>query len=136
MISEVPRIKSHSFTTYAGRRIVQVVHGEDRAALNIGIGWRGLNDEMERPAFVEFLKKYMATFKFRSIDAETFLTFLKVNVPGIEKDVVWQLWTEGTGIPSDAFEPVSSIYTKILSLANEFKLGRMPKEDEVADWHG
>lgn len=23
-----------------------------------------------------------------------------------------------------------------MSLANEFKAGRMPREDEVADWHG
>jgi hypothetical protein len=46
------------------------------------------------------------------------------------------LWTEGTGIPPDAYEPVSKIYTKIVSLANEFKLGRMPREDEVADWQG
>ena len=46
------------------------------------------------------------------------------------------LWTEGTGIPPDACEPVSIIYTKIVSLANEFKLGRMPREDEVADWQG
>ena len=46
------------------------------------------------------------------------------------------LWTEGTGIPPDAYEPVSKIYTKIVSLAHEFKLGRMPREDEVADWQG
>ncbi|KAK3232319.1 hypothetical protein Dsin_004200 [Dipteronia sinensis] len=122
---------NEGFTTYAERRIVEVVQGEDRAALNIGIGWRGLNEEMERfkdnmeftklktnqegvdpdavysevpyekgfqflwrierqigrPAFDEFLKKYIATFKFKSIDTETFLDFLKANVPGIEKQV-------------------------------------------------
>lgn len=65
-----------------------------------------------------------------------FLDFLKANVPGIEKDIDLKLWTEGTGIPPDAYEPVSNLYTKIVSLANEFKLGRMPREDEVADWHG
>ncbi|XP_059460382.1 probable rhamnogalacturonate lyase B [Corylus avellana] len=36
------------FTTYAERRIVEAVQGEDRATMNIGIGWRGLNEEMER----------------------------------------------------------------------------------------
>jgi leukotriene-A4 hydrolase len=36
------------FTTYAERRIVEVVQGEERAALNMGIGWRGLNRMMER----------------------------------------------------------------------------------------
>ncbi|KAK2633839.1 hypothetical protein Ddye_028631 [Dipteronia dyeriana] len=171
---------NEGFTTYAERRIVEVVQGEDRAGLNIGIGWRGLNEEMERfkdnmeftklktnqegvdpdavysevpyekgfqflwrierqigrPAFDEFLKKYIATFKFKSIDTETFLDFLKTNVPGIEKQVDLELWTEGIGIPPDAYEPVSNIYTKIVSLANEFKLGKIPREEEVADWQG
>ncbi|XP_068668110.1 leucine aminopeptidase [Aristolochia californica] len=171
---------NEGFTTYAERRIVEAVQGEDRAALNIGIGWRGLNEMMERfkdnmeftklkpkqegvdpddiysevpyekgfqflwrierqigrPAFDDFLKKYIATFKFQSIDTETFLEFLKTNVPGIEQQVDLKVWVEGIGIPPDAMEPVSNIYTKIVSLANEFKTGRMPREDEVAEWRG
>ncbi|KAK4366543.1 hypothetical protein RND71_014423 [Anisodus tanguticus] len=171
---------NEGFTTYAERRIVEAVQGEDIAALNIGIGWRGLVEEMERfkdnmeftklrtnqagvdpddvysqvpyekgfqflwrierqigrPAFDDFLKKYIATFKFQSIDTDMFLNFLKANVPGIENEIDLKLWTEGTGIPPDAMEPVSNIYSKIVSLANEFKLGRMPREDEVADWKG
>jgi leukotriene-A4 hydrolase len=171
---------NEGFTTYAERRIVEAVQGEDIAALNIGIGWKGLNEDVERfkdnmeftklktnqegvdpddvysqipyekgfqflwrierqigrPAFDEFLKKYISTFKFQSIDTDTFLDFLKVNVPGIEKEVDLVLWTEGTGIPSDAMEPISNIYTKILSLAREFSAGRMPREDEVGDWNG
>lgn len=171
---------NEGFTTYAERRIVEVVQGEDRAALNIGIGWKGLNDEMERfkdnmeftklktqqegvdpddvysqvpyekgfqflwrierqigrPAFDEFIKKYITTFKFQSIDTETFLDFLKANVPGIEKEIDLELWTEGTGIPPDAMAPESKIFTKIVSLAYEFSNGRMPRDDEVADWGG
>ncbi|XP_009121758.1 leucine aminopeptidase isoform X1 [Brassica rapa] len=171
---------NEGFTTYAERRIVEVVQGGDIATLNIGIGWRGLNDEMERfkdnleftklknkqegvdpddvysqvpyekgfqfvlrierqvgrTAFDEFLKKYIATFKFKSIDTDTFLDFLKANIPGIEKEINLQLWTEGVGIPEDAYEPVSAIYTKIISLAEEFKQGKMPSEDEVAEWKG
>ena len=94
------------------------------------------NDQIGRPAFDEFLKKYIATFKFQSIDTDMFINFLKANIPGIEKEIDLEMWTEGTGIPPDAYEPVSSIYTTIVSLANEFKLGRMPREDEVADWEG
>ena len=33
-------------------------------------------------------------------------------------------------------DKVYNLYAKIVSLANEFKLGRMPMEDEVADWRG
>lgn len=65
-----------------------------------------------------------------------FLNFLKANVPGIENEIDLKLWTEGTGIPPDAMEPVSNLYSKIVSLANEFKLGRIPREDEVAEWKG
>lgn len=82
------------------------------------------------------MKKYISTFKFQSIDTETFLEFLKANVPGIENQIDLKLWVEGTGIPPDAMEPVSTIYTKIVSLAKDFSAGRMPREDEVADWHG
>lgn len=171
---------NEGFTTYAERRIVEAVQGENIAALNIGIGWKGLKEEMDRfkdnmeftklktnqeavdpdavysqvpyekgfqflwriereigrPAFDEFLKKYISTFKFQSIDTDMFLEFLKVNVPGIEKKIDLHLWTEGTGIPPDAMEPVSDIYSKIVSLAKEFNQGRMPKDDEVADWSG
>ncbi|KAL7253032.1 hypothetical protein ACSBR1_007537 [Camellia fascicularis] len=171
---------NEGFTTYAERRIVEAIQGVDKAALNIGIGWRSLVEEMERfkdnteftklktnqdgvdpdhvyspipyekgfqflwrierqigrPAFDKFLKKYIATFKFQSIDTDMFLNFLKEHVHGIEIKIDLKLWTEGTGIPPDAKEPVSNIYTKIVLLANEFKLGRMPREDEVADWQG
>ncbi|XP_051121217.1 leucine aminopeptidase [Andrographis paniculata] len=171
---------NEGFTTYAERRIVEIVQGKERAVLNIGIGWRGLVEDVERfkdnmeftklknnqqgidpddvyssvpyekgyqflwrierqigrPAFDEFLKKYIAAFKFQSIDTETFLDFLKANVPGIEDHIDLKLWTEGTGIPPDAMEPASDIYAKILSLANEFKSGRIPNEDEVSNWGG
>jgi leukotriene-A4 hydrolase len=94
------------------------------------------NVQIGRPAFDEFLKKYIATFKFKSIDTETFLDFLKANIPGIENQIDLVLWTEGTGIPSDAYEPDSSVYKTIVSLASEFVNGRMPGEDEIAEWQG
>ncbi|XP_076897125.1 leucine aminopeptidase-like [Bidens hawaiensis] len=171
---------NEGFTTYAERRIVEAVQGEEIAALNIGIGWKGLVDTVERfkdnmeftklltnqegvdpddvyseipyekgfqflwcierqigrAAFDEFVKKYIAAFKFQSIDTQTFLEFLRANVPGIENDIDLKTWTEGTGIPPEAMEPVSNIYTKIVSLAHEFTQGRMPSEEEVANWHG
>ncbi|KAJ0046453.1 hypothetical protein Pint_06145 [Pistacia integerrima] len=136
---------NEGFTTYAERRIVEVVQGEDKAALKywdwchmrrVSNFYGALKREIGRPAFDEFLKKYITTFKFKSIDTQTFLKFLVENVPGIEKQIDLELWTEGTGIPPDGYEPVSSIYTKIVSLANEFKLGKIPREDEVADWKG
>ncbi|KAE8711079.1 Leukotriene A-4 hydrolase-like protein [Hibiscus syriacus] len=97
--------------------------------------WR-IERQIGRPAFDAFILDYIDEFKFQSIDTKTFLHFLKFKVPGIEKDIDLVLWTEGTGIPPDACEPVSDLYTKILLLADEFKFGRIPREDEVADWKG
>jgi leukotriene-A4 hydrolase len=57
-------------------------------------------------------------------------------VPGIENQIDLHLWVEGTGIPPDAMEPDSAIYKKICSLAATFKSGKIPSEDEVADWNG
>lgn len=57
-------------------------------------------------------------------------------MPGIESQIDLRLWVEGTGIPPDAMEPVSDVYNKIKTLASEFKVGKMPREDEVAQWNG
>ncbi|KAJ4786895.1 Leukotriene A-4 hydrolase-like protein [Rhynchospora pubera] len=171
---------NEGFTTYAERRIVEVVQGEERAALSMGRGWRELNrtverfrDNMEftklkpcmqgidpddvysqipyekgfqflwrierqvgRPVFDKFTKKYISTFKFQSIDTETFIDFLKANVPGIENQIDLRLWVEGIGIPPDAMEPVSAVYNKIKTLASEFKNGQMSGDDEVVQWNG
>lgn len=56
-------------------------------------------------------------------------------MPGIEKEIDLDVWIDGTGIPSVATEPISIVYTKIISLANEFKHGTMPTE-ELAKWKG
>ncbi|XP_038890853.1 leucine aminopeptidase [Benincasa hispida] len=171
---------NEGFTTYAERRIIEAVQGKDAATLNIGIGWKGWKEDVERfkdnveftklktkqegvdpddvysqipyekgfqflwrierqvgrQEFDRFLKEYIFTYCFRSIDTETFLSFLMTELPGIEKAIDLEMWTEGTGIPPDAHEPVSDLYKKILSLANDFKLGRMPEEGETADWGG
>lgn len=50
---------------------MEAVQGPDRAALNIGIGWRGLNDEMER---------FKDNMEF---------TKLKCNQEGIDPDDVY-----------------------------------------------
>ncbi|MDP0947513.1 hypothetical protein, partial [Klebsiella pneumoniae] len=43
------------------------------------------------------------------IDTETFLDFLKANVPGIDKEIDLELWTQGDGIPPDDHKPGSCV---------------------------
>ncbi|KAG6402302.1 hypothetical protein SASPL_139180 [Salvia splendens] len=125
---------NEGFTTYAERRIVEVVQGKERANLNIGIGV----DPDDISSRVPYEKGFQFLWRIErgSINTDMFLDFLKANIPGIEDQIDLNVWTEGTGIPPDAMEPVSDIYTNIVSLANEFKSGRIPNEDEVAQWGG
>ena len=58
----------------------------------------------------EFLKKYIWYFKFQSIDTNTFLVFLKRNLPGIENKFDLDVWVDGIGIPPDVMEPISTIH--------------------------
>lgn len=59
------------FTTYAERRIIEAVQGEEKAVLSIGIGWRGLNETVER---------FMDRLEF---------TKLKTNQEGVDPDDVY-----------------------------------------------
>ncbi|KAK4756787.1 hypothetical protein SAY87_006914 [Trapa incisa] len=81
---ENPRM---SFTRYAERRIVEAVQGEDMATSSIGIGWRGLNEEMER---------FKDNMEF---------TKLKTKQEGVDPDDVYskvpyeKVSSDGYGIP-------------------------------------
>ena len=59
------------FTTYAERRIVEALEGKERANLHLGLGWSGLQKEMER-------------FKDRPE-----FTKLKTNQEGVDPDEIY-----------------------------------------------
>ncbi|GLJ16501.1 hypothetical protein SUGI_0281740 [Cryptomeria japonica] len=171
---------NEGFTTYAERRIVEVVQGKEQAYLSIGLGCAALREDVQnfkdnlgftklktnqegihpddiysivpyekgfqflwrierqvgRSAFDEFLKKYIANFKFQSIDTETFLDFLKKNLPGIEKEIDLDVWIYGIGIPPDFTEPISTIHNKVLAASHNFIAGKMLSDEDVIDWKG
>ncbi|CAM6084658.1 unnamed protein product [Calypogeia fissa] len=95
---------------------------------------RRLEFQVGRPTFDDFLKKYIAKFRFQSIDTETFLAFLKENLPGIEEQVDLQTWIHGTGIPDDAIRPKAGLLERIQSLADGYQSGEKPPASEVENW--
>ncbi|EFJ34650.1 hypothetical protein SELMODRAFT_82151 [Selaginella moellendorffii] len=156
---------NEGFTTYAERRIVEVLDGKERVALHYGLGWNGweeeierfkdrpeftklktnqenvdpdevysqvpyekgcfflkrLEDEVSRPAFDDFLERYIAKFRFTSIDTETFLVFLRDYFPGIDEKVNVDRWIYEPGMPPDAPKPKSGILERVLGMVAEFK---------------
>lgn len=95
---------------------------------------RRLEFQVGRPTFDEFLKKYIAKFRFQSIDTETFLAFLKANLPKIEEQVDLQTWIHGTGIPDDAIRPQAGVLERVQSLADGFQSGTLPAASETDTW--
>ncbi|CAM6118045.1 unnamed protein product [Calypogeia fissa] len=93
-----------------------------------------LEFQVGRPTFDNFLKKYIAKFKFQSIDTETFLVFLKENLSGIEEQVDLQTWIYGTGIPDDAIQPKTGLLERVQSLAHGYQSGKKPTAAETKTW--
>lgn len=95
---------------------------------------RRLEFQLGRPSFDDFLKKYIAKFRFQSIDTETFLVFLKETLPRIEEQVDLQTWIHGTGIPDDAIRPKAGLLERVQSLADEYQSGGRPTAEETEKW--
>ncbi|KAL2636378.1 hypothetical protein R1flu_007857 [Riccia fluitans] len=169
---------NEGFTTYAERRIIEAQEGVERVTLHIGLGWQGLDEEIERfkdqpeftklkqnqegvdpdevyskvpyekgsiflrhlehkfgrPRFDEFLKNYIQTFRFQSIDTETFVVFLKQQLPEVEQVVDLQTWIYAPGIPEDAVRPETGVLQKVLSLADGFTAGVRLQKSDIEGW--
>lgn len=95
--------------------------------------WR-IEAEVGRPAFDEFLKKYISQFRFTSISTETFIAFLKENFLGIEQKIDLDVWVYEPGIPPDALEPSSAILQRVLTLAGEFSSGQRLSDEDCNSW--
>eukprot|EP00897_Mesotaenium_endlicherianum_P008956 jgi/Mesen1/8089/ME000434S07336 len=87
-----------------------------------------------RPAFDEFIRKYIARFRFQSISTETFVAFLVSNLPHVEGTVDLDAWLHGEGLPPDAPEPKLALLEEIKGLAAQFSAGRDPTDADVAGW--
>eukprot|EP00249_Psilotum_nudum_P003744 c17232_g2_i1 orf=2-1486(-) len=95
--------------------------------------WR-VEQQVGRPAFDEFLKSYIAEFRFSSIDTERFVAFLKEKFQGIEEQIDLDMWLYRSGIPPDALEPTSAVLQRILTLAGGFNAGQRLTEEDSSSW--
>lgn len=94
-----------------------------------------LEGEVGRPAFDEFIQKYIAKFRFQAITTETFLEFLRAELPGVGDTVDLDAWVYGSGLLGDAPRMSSGALTAIRDLAREFADGQRPlAEGDAAGW--
>jgi leukotriene-A4 hydrolase len=93
-----------------------------------------LEETVGREAFDQFIKKYIDTFRFRSITTPAFIEFLQTELPEVASKVDIQKWLYRPGFPEDAPPLVSQIYDDIADKANAFANGLRPQRDEIKDW--
>lgn len=87
-----------------------------------------------RDRFNPFIRRYIDTFKFRSITTEEFLAFLVAEFPEVEQEVDIHRWIYGAGFPEDALVPSSPLLDDVQAQLNQFRLGVRPQADAIAHW--
>lgn len=75
---------------------------------------RRLEELAGRAAWDEFLKAYMARFRFQSITTQQFLDFLAERLPGMPSVLPW---IDEPGLPADAPQPASKRLDELRAMA-------------------
>ncbi len=76
-----------------------------------------------RPRFDQFIKSYMKRFQFQSITTETFLDFMKVELPEVFAKVDVKKWIYEPGMPESWQRPQSNLYDEVQSALNAYQQG-------------
>jgi leukotriene-A4 hydrolase len=93
-----------------------------------------LEETVGREVFDTFIKKYIDTFRFRSITTAAFVEFLQAELPTAASKVDLQKWLYRPGFPEDAPSLKSRIYDDVSAKAEAFAKGERLQRDEIKDW--
>jgi aminopeptidase N len=92
---------------------------------------RALEEAVGRPIFNKFLRRYVDSFKFRSITSDDFLAYANKEMPGVLEKLNAATWVDGPGVPSNAPEPQSA---RLEALEAQVAAGGPPDEKIAAGW--
>jgi len=88
-----------------------------------------------RERFDAFTKKYMAGFHFQSLTTETFLEFLKSELPEVFEKLDVEHWIYEPGLTDNRFKLTSKLYDEVQVVLTAYKNGVYPEKEVVKDWH-
>ena len=169
---------NEGFTVWAERRILEALHGPERAAMSWAIGKAGLDEAFNRfgegspftclktdlwgvdpdsmysevpyekgarlvalfeksegrAKFDQFVRDYIARFRFTSITTEEFLDFLEIRMPGLAAAVGAREWIYEAGLPSNAPVFRSAPLEKLQDLSSGWAVGVRPSKEEIGSW--
>ena len=87
-----------------------------------------------REEFDAFLRRYMDTFEFRSLDTEEFLRFLEKELPGVAEKVGAREWIYEPGVPANEPRAESERLRELSELAEGWNDGRRPEVEAAKQW--
>lgn len=96
-----------------------------------------LEEKYGRAAFDPFLKGYFTDHAFQNMTSEKFIAYLKINLmdkyPGVVSMDKIRQWIYGTGMPEDAPNPISDIFTTLRSQQSDWLGGKIALKDIPTD---
>ncbi|AKQ64826.1 Aminopeptidase [Myxococcus hansupus] len=90
---------------------------------------RAMEDAAGRPAFDEFLRRYLATYRFRALTTEEFVAFAEKELPGVLAQVDAEAYLHRPGVPAGAPSPRSRRLESLEALR-----GTVPTQEQAKDW--
>lgn len=87
-----------------------------------------------RAKFDAFLRDYMDTFEFRSLDTEEFLAFLDRKLPGLAEQIGARAWIYEPGVPANERKAESARLSELTGLATGWHDGARPDVDAAKKW--
>ncbi|MCK6544898.1 M1 family metallopeptidase [Myxococcota bacterium] len=93
---------------------------------------RRIDELAGRERFDAFLKKYIATFQFRSITTDDFLGFFRAELPDVAERVGLAEWIDGAGLPETAPTVKSTRLDHVMAMVDGWSKGERPSSDALA----
>ncbi|WNG45989.1 M1 family metallopeptidase [Archangium minus] len=90
---------------------------------------RAIEDAVGRPAFDDFLKRYIESHRFQALTTEQFTTFVEKHLPGVLAKVDAEAYLNKPGIPQGSPVPRSNRLEQIGRMKD-----KVPTAEDVKDW--
>ncbi len=93
-----------------------------------------LEQAVGRDVFDPFIKKYIDTFRFKSLDTKGFVEFVKNELPAAAEAVPVDEWLHEPGFPKSAPTFSSSLLDEVDAATASYAEGRLPDAGSIAGW--
>jgi leukotriene-A4 hydrolase len=88
-----------------------------------------------RDRFDQFVRAYIAQFRFTSITTEGFMDFLEEHLPGTAEKIEAHGWLYEPGMPANAPVFRSTDLDELIALARAWSTGRRPSPEQLQQWN-